>query len=63
MLKGFPATDADAANFLDQNHAYFAAPVSAKKKKDASESAVTAEADGRPGFLSVLDAVLQLTTK
>lgn len=59
ILRGFPATETDAAQFLEENNAYYTAP--RKEPNSALPSPVRPE--DKPAFLSSLDAVIQLTTK
>eukprot|EP00903_Cladosiphon_okamuranus_P016097 g14858.t2 len=61
ILKGFPTTETDAAQFLEENNAYFTAPT--KKRKSAVNPPPLGKPDNRPAFLSSLDAVIQLTTR
>lgn len=62
ILKGFPVTDVDAAQFLEENDTYYS--TSAKKRKSiALQPPKPGESDERPAFLSALDAVVQLTTR
>ena len=61
ILKGFPATETDAAQFLEENNAYYTAPT--KKRKSAANPPLPRKPDNRPAFLSSLDAVVQLTTR
>eukprot|EP00752_Nemacystus_decipiens_P011329 g10067.t1 len=61
ILKGFPATETDAAQFLEENNAFYTAPT--KKRKSAASPPLAGKPDNRPAFLSCLDAVVQLTTR
>lgn len=67
ILNGFPVTEADAAQFLEENHAYFATSSKKGGRDEAQQqSAATAGGRGRENkleFLSTLDAVVQLTTR
>lgn len=57
ILKGFPSTETEAAQFLEENHAHFAS--SAKGNKEKLQQCLR----DRTEFLSCLDAVVQLTTR
>jgi len=61
ILKGFPATETDAAQFLEENNAYYVAPT--KKPKGTGNPPPTVKPCDRAPFLSSLDAVIQLTTR
>ncbi|CAM9091877.1 unnamed protein product [Ectocarpus fasciculatus] len=61
ILKGFPATETDAAQFLEENNAFYSAPH--KKQKGAGPPPPAEKPDGKPAFLSALDAVIQITTR
>ncbi|CAN0080547.1 unnamed protein product, partial [Scytosiphon promiscuus] len=61
ILQGFPATETDAAQFLEENNAYFTQPI--KNRKSPAQSSSSAKTGNRPSFFSALDAVVQLTTR
>ncbi|CAM9950707.1 unnamed protein product, partial [Ectocarpus sp. 12 AP-2014] len=61
VLKGFPATETDAAQFLEENNAFYSAPH--KKHKGTGPPPPIEKRDDKPAFLSALDAVIQITTR
>lgn len=61
VLKGFPATETDAAQFLEENNAFYSAPH--KKHKGTGPPPPTEKRGDKPAFLSALDAVIQITTR
>lgn len=61
ILKGFPTTETDAAQFLEENNAFYSAPH--KKHKGAGPPPPAEKPGDKPAFLSALDAVIQITTR
>ncbi|CAM9405657.1 unnamed protein product [Ectocarpus sp. 4 AP-2014] len=61
ILKGFPVTETDAAQFLEENNAFYSSPH--KKHKGTGPPPPTEKRDDKPAFLSALDAVIQITTR
>lgn len=61
ILRGFPTTETDAAQFLEENNAYYMKPTN--KRKSAANPPPKVKPCDRAPFLSSLDAVVQLTTR